>query len=277
MLVAHGGREMFRASSISASSNASNPSVLRYVIAAGILIALVAAGFVIANYFVPQAELILGLIIILGVSLLTVLLFIVAAAFKTLQLSDGQQALGLPQGSVRALIALLLIIIWAIISIYVFRFVAFGNSSGGAASADGIKLAQQLFTTMSTLVVAVSAFYFGSSSAAQRAPTSGTVVPSLLKVVPEKGLQGQVDLALVIVGKNFLRTPKAVRFVLGNESIFATGINITNTEVSLIDCTITIREDQQQGAWDLVVLNDDGNEYRLPKAFTVEARNPPAA
>lgn len=260
---------MFRASSIRASSNAGNPSVLRYIVAAGVLIALVAAGFVIANYFVPQAELILGLIIILGVSLLTVLLFIVAAAFKTLQLSDSKQALGLPQGSVRALIALLLIIIWAIVSIYVFRFVAFGNSSGGAASADGIKLAQQLFTTMSTLVVAVSAFYFGSSSAAQRTSTSGPIVPSLLKVVPERGLQGQADLSLVIVGKNFLRAPKSIRFVLGNESMIATGISITNTEVSLIDCTITIREDQQQGAWDLVVLNDDGNEYRLSRAFTV--------
>lgn len=255
-------------------SSPNNVSIIWYIVATLLLIILIGASFVLSSLYTSQAqELVIGLLIILGVSVLTVLLFVVAAAFNSLHLSDPRQALGLPLGSVRALIALLLIIIWAIVSIFVFRFVAFGSGTPGVvASQDGIKLAQQLFTTMSTLVVAVSAFYFGSSSVAaaqQRALTSGAAVPVLLKVVPERGQQGQANMPLVIIGKNFLRAPKVVRFVMGSDDMVATGISITNTEVSLVDCTLTIKDDQKPGLWDLVVLNDDGNEYQLPKAFTI--------
>jgi hypothetical protein len=216
----------------------------------------------------------LGLIIILGVSVLTVLLFVMAAAFSSLNLADPHEALGLPQGSVRALIALLLIIIWAIISIFVFRFVAFGvGGPNGKASDDGIKLAQQLFTTMSTLVVAVSAFYFGSSTAKARgALAPAHPQPVLLKIVPDTGKQGQADLPLTIIGKNFLHVPKSVQLVLGSDVILAKSVALHNTEVALISCTITIKDDQTPGQWDLLILSDDGNKYLLPKAFTVTAQ-----
>ena len=40
-----------------------------------------------------------------------------------------------------------------------------GHVLNGPASTDGIKLGQQLFTTMSTLVVAISAFYLDAVAA----------------------------------------------------------------------------------------------------------------
>lgn len=255
------------------------PTVRWYIVAAICIIIIIGIGAGGILFSSSQSyELILGLIIIFGSGVLTVLLFIMASAFSALKLTDTRQALGLPSGSVRAMIALLLIIIWAIVSIFVFRFVAFGNvgpnGPAGAASADGIKLAQQLFTTMSTLVVAVSAFYFGSSAAARKDLIPAQTQPTILKVVPNIGKQGQGELPLTIVGKNFLQLPKSIRLILDTEVIIANGIVLNNTEVSLIDCNITINDNQTVGQWDLIITNDDGCEFRLPKAFTVMAKTP---
>src|SRR5205807_3929303 len=53
-------------------------------------------------------------------------LFTVAAGFSAMKLTDPKQALGLPEGSIRAMIALVLIMIFIIFGIYLFR-----NVSGG--------------------------------------------------------------------------------------------------------------------------------------------------
>jgi len=84
---------------------------------------------------------------------------VVAVFFHGLQLNDKTEALGLPRGSIRAFIAIALILIFAIMSIYLYT--AMSTGKGTPASAD---LAKQLVTTVSTLVVAISAFYFGSNS-----------------------------------------------------------------------------------------------------------------
>ncbi len=59
---------------------------------------------------IKQPELITGLIIILGLGVLLVLLFIMAAGFSSLDIADKSQAMGLPEGSIRAIIALFLIV-----------------------------------------------------------------------------------------------------------------------------------------------------------------------
>ncbi len=104
-----------------------------------------------------------------------------------------------------------------------------------------------------------------SRTAAHRA-LGPAQTPTILKVVPNTGKQGQAELPLTIIGKNFLPVPKSVRFVLDDHVMIAKGIVLNNTEVSLIDCTITITDDQQPGQWDVIVMNDDGSEIRLPKA-----------
>ena len=95
-----------------------------------------------------------------------------------MDLTNQNEALGLPPGSIRALIALLLILIWVIVSIFLFTGIGQQNTTTSTVTntatnttvtttngaAEAIKFGQQFYTTMSTLVVAIAAFYFGSST-----------------------------------------------------------------------------------------------------------------
>jgi uncharacterized protein YxeA len=177
-----------------------------------LLVLIVTGGFFIFrafNYDSNQAELVMGIVVVTAIVALMTLLYIFAVGFNSMGLTDKRQALGLPDGSIRAMIALILIMVFIIFGIYLFRNVAYGfNTTLESAisydslkridlekykdltiwvdstkidtgkvklekysvhavsktSDDGNKLAQQLLTTVGTLVVAISSFYFGSSS-----------------------------------------------------------------------------------------------------------------
>lgn len=94
---------------------------------------------------------------VLGALLIIFFLVIIPPLYKTMGLSDLNYALGLPQGSVRAIIALSLILLFAITSNHLF------NQIGVGAKAE---FAKQLLTTISTLVVAIVGFYFGTRAVA---------------------------------------------------------------------------------------------------------------
>jgi hypothetical protein len=208
------------------------------IIAALSILLLTIAGLVLADIFVrsTQPELIIGLVVILGVSVLIILLFIMASGFAILGLHDSRQAMGLPEGSIRAMIALLLIIIWVIFSIYLFNAVQ--NQPASANSAQVLQLSQQLFTTMGTLVVAISAFYFGSTNlTAVRSALTPSIPaerPAIQSINPVVGEQGQ-ELELTITGKSF-RLPE-VRLIQGNEQMEATNILSSATQIK---CKVTI-------------------------------------
>jgi hypothetical protein len=148
------------------------------------------------------SEILLATVIVLGVSILLLFLFILASAFSMFGLTDPKQALGLPEGSIRALIALLLVMLFSIIGIYLYRSVSttttvsltgltsaqvadlgdravsiqpvaggtFNVVAQSGANTEGVRLAQQLISMVGTLVVAVAGFYFGSRTA-----DSGTI------------------------------------------------------------------------------------------------------
>jgi hypothetical protein len=152
-----------------------------------------------------QPELVMGIIVVAAIAALMSLLYILAAGFNFMNLTDGKQALGLPEGSIRAMIALILIMVFIIFGIYLFRSIGYGfttvlekdisadslrhidmgrykglqtsilttrNDSTSLysivatnqTSAEGSRLAQQLLTTIGTLVVAIASFYFGSAT-----------------------------------------------------------------------------------------------------------------
>jgi uncharacterized membrane protein YgcG len=106
-----------------------------------------------------------------GVIGLLFALAVVAVFFNGLALTDREEALGLPKGSVRAVIALALILIFAVLSVYLYSTI----DSTNAPKAD---IAKQLITTVSTLVVAISSFYFGSSAVQQATATVIATQPS---------------------------------------------------------------------------------------------------
>jgi hypothetical protein len=69
----------------------------------------------------------LALLAIGGVVVLILLLTAVAMVFQILGLTDASQAMGLPEGSIRAVIALSLIVLFAILSVFLYTGVSTGS------------------------------------------------------------------------------------------------------------------------------------------------------
>jgi hypothetical protein len=67
-----------------------------------------------------KPETILPIIVIGGVFVLLTTLGLLAAGFATLQLANEKQPLALPEGSIRAVIALMLVVLFTIISIFLY-------------------------------------------------------------------------------------------------------------------------------------------------------------
>ena len=85
------------------------------------------------------AEVKLPLVAIAGVILLLPVLAVVSVAFGVSGLSDKTQALALPEGSVRAVIALALVVLFATLSVFLFESV----SSGPARTVPSLTEAQK--------------------------------------------------------------------------------------------------------------------------------------
>lgn len=196
-----------------------------------------------------DAPVMLTLVVISGVIGLLAVLMMAALAFSAVKLADKTQALGLPEGSVRAVIALSLIVIFVITVVFLFEKLATqvsqvehltfeqanaipgalvvskraedpkvallqktaddlakkgppdaatkAQNDAAAAAKDALytvernveptpgsqDFAKQVITTISTLVVSISAFYFGSSTAisAQKSATTSSTPPVITK------------------------------------------------------------------------------------------------
>jgi hypothetical protein len=181
------------------------------IVAAVVVLVVLTQALLSARDSPPELQ--LGLVIVLAVFMLMVLLFIMAGGFVQFGLADPKQALGLPEGTIRALIALILIMLFVIVGIYLFRTVgegvvtlrgltadevralgprvltstqvagtdAFNVTLQGGLSDDGARLAQQLVTTIGTLVVAVAGFYFGTSATAAAASAVAQARPLAIR------------------------------------------------------------------------------------------------
>ena len=328
---------------------ATNRPKIKFVIFAVPLLALIAAAGWFINHVNTEAtvgdEVQMGLLVVAAIATLMTVLFIVAAGFSSMKLTDSSQPLGLPEGSVRAMIALVLIMVFIIFGIYMFRITGAGSqtylgamsfedmrkldpkasgwksmivaraadivtplgkmssedmrkldpkASGwktiivkelkdGSSNVwsvkesdyynvssvieigdDGRRLAQQLITTVGTLVVAVAGFYFGSS--ATKGPINGRATPNpvIKDVTPREGEKGkQIDLK--VVGSGFA-SAKGVRLVRGAEEMVGTDVISNDTRIS---CKLTI-DKEPDGKWDLLVENEDGKQARLAEVFTIK-------
>jgi hypothetical protein len=76
---------------------------------------------------VPRGDASLPLLAIGGVVVLVLLLTAVAMMFSILNLTNENQAMGLPEGSIRAVIALSLIVLFAILSIFLYQNILTGG------------------------------------------------------------------------------------------------------------------------------------------------------
>jgi hypothetical protein len=267
----------------------------------GLVLVGVLAGILSLFLSGPDTEIEIGIIIVIAVAALMLLLFIMAAGFTILNLSDSKQALGLPEGSIRAMIALILVLVFIICGTYLFRLVGTGYATTYAnqtsdqlqkiqgkilritpnsksaenfdvivqseLNTDAIKLAQQLVTTIGTLVVAVAGFYFGSAStssavaAVQRGQASKPVLQS---VNPAHGTRGDT-IDFQVVGSDLNRTQK-VRLVRGNEEMVCTDVSSNS---SGIKCKFKVDKDPGD-KWDVTVSTDDGAEVTIREVFSID-------
>jgi hypothetical protein len=105
-----------------------------------------------------SAIMIVSIIVISVVSLAISAFLILSAIYGP---KDRQFPLGLPDGSIRAIIAVIIIVFYILVSITLSMY-----------SSTASAIANDLTKTLGTLVVAVSAFYFGSKTAEQGAKTA---------------------------------------------------------------------------------------------------------
>ena len=182
-------------------------SLAAAIISALVAIALLAAGLS-GSLGTPASFTLVGLAGAIGV---IAALALISIALTNLGLSNKDEALGLPTGSVRAIIAISLIVFFVICTIYYFQNIAnpthilhgISKAQVGNITANQIiasypdesgtytvvlqmvpsqaatDFAKQIMTTLSTLVVAVSAFYFGTRTAAAKILMSGTTLVSI--------------------------------------------------------------------------------------------------
>ena len=244
-----------------------------------------------------------SLLVVSAIAVLMTVLFILASGFRFLDLADPRQPLGLPEGSIRAMIALVLIMIFIIFGIYLFRMVGTGNQifigsmdappkpdlyPGKILSVypdeakkkynvfiineittDGLRLAQQLLTTVGTLVVAVSGFYFGSSTGTSSKNENNIKSiehnPRIVAVVPDNCIVGQT-IDLEIAGSGF-DSPKSVFLKSGDGIIQCSNILSSSTKII---CKVLVNKLSAERL-DVVVQNNDGTEATLPRSINTSA------
>lgn len=169
--------------------------------------------------------------LIVGLVVFMLVLTLALVVSKSLNIADPHQALGLPEGSIRAIIALLLILLFFLVAFNLFGYLRNIQTStipnltqAQVAAIPGSEIksivpnadnpenfdveritgptpaaqdfAKQLLTTLSTLVVAIAAFYFGSSSTVQaygagraeaEAPKARKSEPPKVPAAPQEG------------------------------------------------------------------------------------------
>lgn len=248
--------------------------------------------------FSRNPEIYMSYWLIIFVVVLMGLLIGMAWVFKGLGVLNPREALGLPEGSVRALIALFLLIMFSIFSIYLFREVtiasglqyfegltqaqrdAFGDRLFGAAQTpdgrfniwvekpDDIseRFGQQIFTALLTLVTAVSSFYFASRMAEKVAEGAAPVTPlSLLSIAPSRGSVGG-PVQVQIVGRGFVSGARAKLKRSTQPDIDGSDVRVLDD--IRIECKFDLAG-KSAGKWDVSVTNPDGKEARLPEGFEV--------
>lgn len=247
----------------------------------------------------------LPLLTIVGVMILLGTLAVVAIAFAGFDLSDKTQALGLPEGSVRAAIALSLILLFSILTVFLYSTLATPplselqsiaglnqaqvDSLKGTVQVAAVKPAQdvkdgftvyyrepknqaaedfakQLLVLIGTLVTSVTSFYFGSRGAATASIETPKPTPTLRGVTPKLlDVTSASPAHLEISGDNLQLITEA-KLVNGSDQIVAT--NVTSSG-SVVKCDLKLDPNRQKGAWDVVVTDAAGKSTKLSAAVTM--------
>lgn len=246
-------------------------------------------------------EIALPILLSSGLISLLAILTITVAVLAALGLSDPNRAFGLPEGTIRAVIALSLILIFAIMSVFFYQILSkppttqtvltktqfadipgkeiiFSKPVDGQPgffevqrvypNESGDDFAKQLLTTISTLLVAVAGFYFGTRAVSVARGTAAPSRPLIRKLTPPNGNRGQEFPEAEILGDNF-SSPKMVKLVLESKEAIEMTFGEILSSATRIKGKLNIPQSQETGSYALIVVNADGGEDRMVNAFTV--------
>ena len=247
----------------------------------------------------------LPLLAIGGVVVLLVSLALVSAAFAVFNLSDKTQALGLPEGSIRAVIAISLVVLFAILSIFLYSSMRGGQlkpvanlteqqrdeflkatpvtqvaaiTSAGAGTDQRFTIyyrdqnqasedfAKQLLVMIGTLVTSVASFYFGSKVASSGQVTDGTRSPPSIRSVSPKTHSRDGALFLFEITGDNLDLVKEAKIVQGGKQVVTSDVT---SNASLVRCQLKLTPDLPEGTWDVIVTDGTGRQAKLPAVLTV--------
>jgi hypothetical protein len=275
-------------------------AVLGLIVLVGILV-LVGVHLAKQN-ITPEAK--LPLLTIVGVIALFTSLALVAFGFAAVDLTDRTQALALPEGSIRAAIALCLVVLFAIISVSLYSGLAEGpirylagltKDQSDAFTRDTVRVqiittlpvgtaddttytvyyrqspsrasedfAKQLLVMIGTLVTAVASFYFGTK-AGHTAPAPETRGPPVLASVDPNTLALGATTDLELTGSNLLPVTQ-VSLVQGANKLTATDVMSSDSAIS---CKVKVPTGTPAGKWDVLVTDASGRTARLGGAVTL--------
>jgi len=265
-----------------------------------VLLILMALLVVVAGWSSLPKEVALPILAISGVVFLLATLTVLAVSFSIFSMVDKTQAFALPEGSIRAVIALSLIVIFAILTVYLYtdisnpdlvaasnltleekdRLVANGGVVTTSMTGQGDTarytayflnpdqgaddFAKQLLVMLGTLVTSIAAFYFGSRGAAAgaaAAPPNPTLRAITPTDLPRDGNPHDFELS----GENLARASD-VKIVSGGNQVIATDVV---SGANLIKFKLTADAAQAAGKWDVIVTTADGKTAELTGALTL--------
>lgn len=159
-------------------------AILCFLLPAGVVLVTIATVGTYKQDLLTKPEVQLPIVLIATVLAIVGGLAFLVIVLNYLGLTTQSAALGMPEGSIRAVIAISLLFLFMILSVFLYANLT-GPGASDAAKSAGVDVAKQLITTVATLAVSVAGFYFGTSSVAAAARAVGGAQPSISLLGPQ--------------------------------------------------------------------------------------------
>lgn len=164
-----------------------------------ISVAVLVGGAVLLQVADVEPQVAMTIVFLLGLIVLVAVIGMLVIGFRSAGLTSSKQALALPEGSIRALLALILVLSFVFTSIYLVERVFLNEDGPGPQAAQNVALA--LISTFGTLVTAAAAFYFGANAVKSGAAVTATVMnPNRSPTATTKGNEPPAHGKVTVVG-----------------------------------------------------------------------------
>ncbi len=204
---------------------------------------------------------ILSIAVILAIIIIGVLIILFLIKIGKENKKNEKHALGLPPGSIRAIIALTVIVSFVLLALYFYLT---------ADTASRNDLAKTVLTLLGTLVVAVSSFYFGIKATEQGSKIAQDAFNNINEnYTTENKITEQIIIEAIANNKgNWLETYKCTDIKLGKKVS-----KETQFELNCIVFIVKKKDSSIEKQYEippLIPYNSQGKEYKIPTDVAVQ-------